>query len=174
MTFLPIDLSLCSALSLLSLSLSLSEWVFLSSLIKNQKKIREKKNISLLCRRRRGPRRREAHRHLERVVDAPLQARQRPDHDDAQREPARHQVEPAHLAHDLARRDALVGVELGHEVVGRVRDDRAEDAGDVAGGEGDGELLLLGALGLGLGDDVLVEGLERFFDFRCFFFRVLF
>ena len=159
------------SLSFLSLARSLSfwnEWIFfLTSLKKTRTKKTEKnteknQKTHLLGGRRRRPRRRQTHRDLERVVDAPLQPRERPDHDDAQREAARHQRDPAHLLDDLARGDALVGVELGDEVVRRVRDDRAEDSRDVARGERDGELLLLGALGLGLGNDVLVESLKRF------------
>ena len=50
-----------------------------------------------------------------------------------------------------------------------MRHDGAEDAGDVPGGERDRELLLLGALGLGLGDDVLVESLRLVFGWWFFF-----
>ena len=60
-------------------------------------------------------------------------------------------------------------------------DDGAEDTGDVSRSEGDGELLLLGALGFRFRDDVLVEGLVfkfcevllllKFSGFFKFFFR---
>jgi hypothetical protein len=41
-----------------------------------------------------------------------------------------------------------------------VRDDGAEDTGDVTSGKGDHQLLATGALGSWLGNDVLVDGLD--------------
>ena len=51
-------------------------------------------------------------------------------------------------------------VHVAHDGVGRVRDNGAEDTSDVSGGEGDNELLRLGALGSRLGHNVLVDGLH--------------
>jgi len=42
-----------------------------------------------------------------------------------------------------------------------VRDDGAEHSGNVTGSEGDNELLSLGAVGPGLGHNVLVQELDR-------------
>jgi hypothetical protein len=55
-------------------------------------------------------------------------------------------------------------VELADQVVCGLTHDGAEDPGDVAGNEGNTQLLLLGALRLGLGDHVLVQGLHRVFE----------
>ena len=79
-------------------------------------------------------------------------------HDNAQAKSTGAQVVPSHVLDDVSHSGALLGVELGHEVIRRVRDGGAEDSGNVAGGKADSELLGLGALVLGLGDSVLVQG----------------
>merc|ERR1719145_574854 len=48
-------------------------------------------------------------------------------------------------------------VEVGHQGIGGVGHDGAEDTSDVASGEGDNQLFSLGALGPWLGDHVVVE-----------------
>lgn len=52
-------------------------------------------------------------------------------------------------------------VEERDEIIGWVRDDCAEDTGDVAAGKAYAELELLAALVLGLGDGVLVDHLHH-------------
>ena len=51
---------------------------------------------------------------LEGIVDAPLQAGECTNHDDAQRQAAREQRKPAHLLDDIAHGGALHGVQLAH------------------------------------------------------------
>lgn len=74
---------------------------------------------------------------------------------------------PAHLIDNAADGGALVGVELGHQVVCWVRHDRAEHSCNVAGREGHSQLLSLGALHLGLGHHVLVQRLNGVLKARC-------
>lgn len=74
---------------------------------------------------------------------------------------------PAHLADNRAHCGALCGVELGHQVVCWVADNRAEDSGNVAGRKGHSELLCLCALRLGLGDHVLVQRLHCVLKAGC-------
>lgn len=52
-------------------------------------------------------------------------------------------------------------VQLGHHCVRRMRDDGAEHAGNVTGGEGHHQLLTLGAIGTWLGHHILVQQLQR-------------
>jgi len=96
---------------------------------------------------------------LYRIVDEPLQRRQRTNHDNS-----RSKAGPAALPAQILENAASGGtgrlVEHGDDAIGGVRDDGAEHTGDVTGGEGDDELLALGALGAGLGHDVLVEELD--------------
>jgi len=74
---------------------------------------------------RRGAR--QAQRHLDRVVDEPLEGGERADHDDARGEAAPHAL-PAQLARHLQRRRAALLVQLAHHRVRRVRHHRAEHA----------------------------------------------
>lgn len=50
-----------------------------------------------------------------------------------------------------------LGVEFRDQVVRRLRNNGAEDAGDVTCHEGDSQLLVLAALRLGLGDHILIQ-----------------
>lgn len=100
----------------------------------------------------------QAHRGLEGVVDPPLQARERADHEDTRREAAPDAAK-AELGQDLARSLVALG-HFGHDRVGGVRDDGASHAGDVARGEGDAQM---GALAVGLlggREDVLQKSRE--------------
>jgi hypothetical protein len=96
---------------------------------------------------------------LEAVVDPPLETGECAYHDDTHAEtlPEAHEAD---LLDDSA--DASLGglVELGHEGVCGVRDDGAENTGDVTGGEGDSELSGLAVGVLGVGEHVGVEGLD--------------
>ncbi|EPY36610.1 solute carrier family 25 (mitochondrial phosphate transporter), member 3 [Strigomonas culicis] len=96
---------------------------------------------------------------LVRVVDPPLETGEGADHQDAGAEALGAEVHVAHLLRDLTVGLAGVGglAAGGHERVGGVRHDGADDAGDVAGGEGDAELRGLAIVALGLREDVLVE-----------------
>jgi len=88
-----------------------------------------------------------------------LESRERTNHDDtwAQALPA---SRPAQVLENLTGADAWRLVQDGHNAIGWVRDDGAEDTGDVTGGKGDHQLLALGALGSWLGYDVLVDGFD--------------
>jgi len=110
----------------------------------------------------------EADGGLEGVVDPPLEAGERADHNDTGAETAPEAGE-ADLGVDLAdvgeeTAFGLGGVDLGDDGVGGVGDDGAEDTGDVAGHEGDGELLGLGVLVLGAGEDLGVEEIADFLE----------
>lgn len=104
--------------------------------------------------------------HLDQVVDEPLQGREGANHEDvrkeadARKEALPHVREPQ-SSQDAQSRAALLLVQHRHHRVGRMGHDGAEDAGDVAGHEGDAQLLGLGALALGLGHGVPVEHLHR-------------
>lgn len=78
-----------------------------------------------------------------------------------------HWGSPAHLADDAADGGTLVGVELGHQVVCRVGHHCAEHPCDVPGRERHAQLLVLGALRLGLGDHILVQRLNGVLKARC-------
>ena len=54
-----------------------------------------------------------------------------------------------------------------HQVVSRVRDNRAEDTSDVTGSKGDPELLHLVTLLLGLGHHILVQRHHRVLKAGC-------
>lgn len=103
---------------------------------------------------------------LEGVVDAPLQAGEGADHDDAQRDPPREQVPPPHVLDHAADGGGLGLAQLGHHVVGWVGHYGAEHTGYVPGGEADHQLLVLGALGLGLGHHVVVQHLHHVLEHR--------
>ena len=81
------------------------------------------------------------------------------DHEHTGTETLGGEVGQADLGRDLADALALVLrlAELGHKRVGRVGDDGADDASEVAGGEGDTELGGLGVGFLGSGEDIGVE-----------------
>ncbi len=74
---------------------------------------------------------------------------------------------PAHLVDNAADGGALVGVELGHQVVCWVGHHRAEHSGNVSGDKRNAKLLVLGAICLGLGDHVLVQRLNCVLKARC-------
>lgn len=88
-------------------------------------------------------------------------------HDDAEAKAAGAQVVPSHVFDDVSDSGSLLGIELGDEVVSRVRDSSAEDSGDVPGQEADSELLNLSALILGLGDHILVQGHDGVLECAC-------
>jgi len=96
---------------------------------------------------------------LDRVVDEPLESSESTNHDDtwAKTSPA---ALPAEILEDLAGGRAWGLVEHGHDAIGWVRDDGAEDTGNVTGGKCDNELLALAALCSWLGHDVSVEELD--------------
>ena len=60
----------------------------------------------------------------------------------------------------ISNAGSLSLVHVADDGVGWVRHDGAEDSRDVAGSEGDHQLLRLAALGTWLGHDVLVDGLH--------------
>ena len=80
-------------------------------------------------------------------------------HDDTGTETLGGEGAEANLGSDLAGALALVGglAHKGHERVGRVGDDGADDTGEVAGREGDAELRRLPVRVLRRREDVLVE-----------------
>jgi hypothetical protein len=97
---------------------------------------------------------------LEGIVDEPLEGSQGTDHEDTHAKTTP-DTNGTHLSEELTnRRTSGVLVQLGDDRVSRVRDDGAEDTSDVTTDERDTELFKLGALALGLGDDVSVEGLD--------------
>ena len=97
------------------------------------------------------------------AVDVPLQTSQGTDHDDTGDETLGEEVHGAHFGGHLSPALVLVGnVTLhGHEVVHGLRGDGAEHTSEVTATEGDGELLTLTVvfLGLALGlEQVGVDG----------------
>ena len=109
--------------------------------------------------------------HLERIVDQPLESGQRANHTNPHGQTVPQSTE-ADVAVDPANRRAralaclAIGIELRHHYVGRVRNHRAANTGDVAAEEGHAGLLqgVVGLLGLAelrvdLGDGAL-EGRE--------------
>jgi len=104
----------------------------------------------------------ELHNGLEGIVDPPLETSKSTDHEDTSTKTLSHKVLNTDLASNLAEGLALVLSlsELRDERVGRVRDDSADDTGEVTGSEGDAELSSLGVGLLGLGEDVGVEHLD--------------
>ena len=100
----------------------------------------------------------EADGHLEGVVDPPLETGERTNHEDSGTETLPETLE-ADVSVDLASGATLLVHDGDHRVSG-VRDDSAEDTGEVTGHEGDHELSGLGVGALGGGEDVLVEGLH--------------
>jgi len=100
----------------------------------------------------------QTNRHLESVINTPLQTSESTDHHNTKWKSSGEETHHSHLVHNLSHSGSLGRVELGHKVIGRVGNDGAEDTSNVTGQETDAELLGLGALGLRLGHDVLVEG----------------
>merc|ERR1719452_79735 len=96
---------------------------------------------------------------LDSVIDEPLESGEGSDHDNSGTQSSPHAFESEGLG-GVSNAGSLGLVHVAHDGVGRVRDNGAEDTGDVSGGEGDNELLRLGALGSGLGHNVLVDGLH--------------
>ena len=96
---------------------------------------------------------------LDTVVDEPLERGEGTDHDDPGTETGPQTCE-AEVAGRRAEGGALGLVHVGHDGVGGVGDHGAEHTGDVTGGEGDDQLLALGALGTGLGHHVGVQELD--------------
>ena len=82
---------------------------------------------------------------LDTVVDEPLGGSEGTDHDDPGHKslPDAHEAE---LLQSLAGSRSLGHVHLGDDSVGRVRDDGAEDTGNVTGSKSHHQLLALGAL----------------------------
>ena len=74
---------------------------------------------------------------------------------------------PAHLRDDVADGGALVGVQLGDQIVRGVGDHSAEHASDVSGHERDTQLFCLAALRLWLRHHVLVQRLDCVLKARC-------
>jgi len=109
---------------------------------------------------------READCGLEGIVDPPLEASEGTDHDNSGHEASPKSLE-ADLRVDLSDLVAeralglALGDELGEDGVGGVGDDGAEDACEVAGGEGDAELRGLAVVLFSLGEDVVVEKLHE-------------
>ena len=98
------------------------------------------------------------------AVDPPLETSEGTDHDDTGDKTLGEQVDHTHLGGHLSPSLVLVGdVTLhGHEVVHGLGGDGAEDTGEVTAAEGDGELLALAVifLGLALGlEQVRVDGI---------------
>jgi hypothetical protein len=134
------------------------------------------------------PRSRQPQRHLKTIINQPLKRRQRPNHQNPNRQPIPQPrkpnipINPAHrLASSLSR--FPIGIQLGHHDVRRVRDDSACNTRDVATQEGYTGLLesVVGGLGLaerlvdlvdcglegrefahGVGDLAAPEGVEAF------------
>lgn len=96
---------------------------------------------------------------LERIVHEPLERSEGTNHEDT-----RHQARPASLEAEVLDNvhHGLVSrlVQLAHNNVSRVRHNGAEHTSNVTSQEGDSELLSLGVLILGLGESILVDGLN--------------
>merc|ERR1711982_214255 len=101
----------------------------------------------------------QAESNLDSVIDEPLKGGQGSDHDNTRSKTGPEATE-AQGVDSLAQGGAGGLVQVGDQGVRRVGHDGAEHSGDVTGSEGDNELLGLGALGPGLGDHVLIEGLN--------------
>lgn len=97
---------------------------------------------------------------LDRVTDEPLQRGQGASHDDPGEQALQHGPEPQVAENLKGRAAAFLLVQNGHEGIGRVGHDGAEDASYVAGREGHGQLLSFGVLALRLGHHVLGERLD--------------
>ena len=97
--------------------------------------------------------------YLDTVIDKPLQGGKSSDHDDTGTKTSP-EAAKAKGVDGLAEGGAGGLVQVGDQGVRGVGHDGAEHTGDVTGGECNHELLRLGALGPGLGDHVLVEGLH--------------
>ena len=61
----------------------------------------------------------------------------------------------------------LDAIQLGHQVVSRLRHDSAEHAGNIAGSKGHAQLLRLAALALGLWHHVLVQSHHTILKAGC-------
>ena len=99
------------------------------------------------------------HGRLERVVDPPLESSKRTNHNHTRAETTRRKFRKPDFRRNLSDRLAAV-CRLAHlrdERVCRVRDDGADDTGEVTGGEGDTELSTLAVGVFGGGEDVAVE-----------------
>ena len=94
--------------------------------------------------------------HLNTVIDEPLKGSQGSNHDDPGAKTLPESAKTKGL-HGSTNACAWSLVEVGHQGVGGVGHDGAEDTSNVASGEGDNQLFSLGALGPWLGDHVVVE-----------------
>ena len=97
--------------------------------------------------------------YLDTIIDEPLESSKSTNHDDPRTKTCPESLK-SKVIDCLSKTSARSLVEVRHEGVSGMGDDGAEDTSDVAGGEGDHQLLGLGALGPGLGDHVLVKSLH--------------
>lgn len=102
-----------------------------------------------------------------RIVDAPLETSQGSNHDNTERQAPGEQIEPAHILDDAANGGTLAGIELGHHVVCWMGHNRTENTSNVPGSKGHSKLLSVVALLLGLGHNILVQGLNRVLKASC-------
>lgn len=109
----------------------------------------------------------QAHVDLEGVVDTPLESCQGTNHDNTQGKTTGEQVEPAHVLNDATNGGSLAGIELGHHVVCWMRHNSTEDTSNVTSSKGDTKLLVVSALLLGLGDNILVQRLDCVLEAGC-------
>jgi len=93
------------------------------------------------------------------VIDEPLESSEGSDHDYTGTQTSPHTFESESLG-GVSDAGSLGLVHVAHDGVSGVRDHGTEHTGDVSGGECDHELLRLGALGSGFGDQVRVDGLH--------------
>merc|ERR1719189_1205680 len=96
---------------------------------------------------------------LHSVVDEPLEGSQGSNHDDSGTQSSPQSLESESLS-SISNAGSLSLVHVADDGIGWVRHDGAEDSSDVAGSEGDHQLLRLAALRPGLGHHVLVDGLH--------------
>ncbi len=100
---------------------------------------------------------------LHTVIDEPLQSSQGTDHNDPRSETSPHSSEAKGLGR-RANGGALGFVHVGHNSVGRVGHNSAEDTSDVTSGECDQKLLALGAFSSRLGHNILVKSLDSLLE----------
>lgn len=104
----------------------------------------------------------DAESDFDEIVDEPLGGGEGTDHDDPGAETLPESGKSEFLG-DVHRRSCLFLVQLGNYGVSGMRDDGAENTGNVTGGERDDELFTFAALISGLGHNMSVQELDGLF-----------